>query len=196
MVPAPLRVDAIVVGGSAGSVEALATILPACAASSLVPVVVCVHLPPQRASLLPELFASKCLLPVREIEDKQPILPGIWFAPPDYHLLIERERSFALSADDPVNYSRPSIDVLFESAADVFGTSLVAVILTGASEDGARGAKAVRDAGGFVIVQDPRTAEASTMPEATMRAARPQLVASVGDIAAILGRICNRQSAR
>jgi two-component system chemotaxis response regulator CheB len=196
MVPAPLRVDAVVIGGSAGSVEALTTILPAFPASSPVPVVVCVHLPPQRASLLPELFASRCPLPVRETEDKQPLVPGIWFAPPDYHLLVERGRSFALSADDPVNFSRPSIDVLFESAADVFGASLVAVILTGASEDGARGAKAVRDAGGFVIVQDPRTAEASTMPEAAMRAARPQLVASVGDIAATLGRICNRQSAR
>jgi two-component system, chemotaxis family, protein-glutamate methylesterase/glutaminase len=180
---------AVVLGGSAGAIEALYAILPAIPASTGLPVVVCIHLPVGRRSLIPELLANKCSARVQEVEDKQAARPGIWIAPPDYHLLVEMDRSFALSVDPPVKFSRPSIDVLFQSAADAYGAALVAVVLTGASEDGADGAKAVRDAGGFVAVQDPRTAEAPAMPNAAIRAARPELVAPLPAIAALLSRV-------
>jgi two-component system chemotaxis response regulator CheB len=179
--------QAVVIGASAGAVEALQALLPALPAGATLPLVVVVHTPPQRKSLLPTLFGPRCAIPIREAEDKVPVAPGtVWLAPPDYHLLIEHDRHFALSVDDPVNYSRPSIDVLFESAADAYGAELMAVVLTGANADGAAGARAVRQAGGFVVAQDPASAEVDIMPRATIDAAAPQLVAPLDRIAALL----------
>jgi two-component system, chemotaxis family, protein-glutamate methylesterase/glutaminase len=178
---------AIVIGASVGAIETLSVLLPVLARDLRVPAVVVVHLPPRRASLLPQLFRGLCQAPVQEPMDKQPVAAGtIWIAPPDYHLLIEPEHTFALSVDPPVHFSRPAIDVLFASAAAAYGSSLAAVILSGASEDGAAGAGAVRAAGGYVLVQDPQHAAASTMPRAAIAAAQPQFVGSVEQIAAIL----------
>jgi two-component system chemotaxis response regulator CheB len=174
--------EAIVIGASAGAIEALGKLLPVLEPRHAVPVIVVVHVPARQPSLLCELFAPRCALPVREPEDKQPVSPGIWFAPPDYHLLVSEDRSFAFSVDEPVHWSRPSIDVLFESAADVYGASLLALVLTGASQDGARGAEAVRRKGGYVAVQDPRTAEATMMPTSAIERATPQLVGTLDDL--------------
>jgi two-component system chemotaxis response regulator CheB len=183
--------DAIVIGASAGAVESLRELLPALSLSPRVPVIVVVHVPADRPSLLPQLFAGMCRVPVREPVDKQPLEGGvIWFAPPGYHLLIETDRSFALSVDAPVNFSRPSVDVLFESAADTYGAKLAAVVLSGANEDGAQGAEAVRKAGGFVLVQEPALALARSMPEAAIHRADPQLVGSLAEIAATLSHLC------
>jgi len=191
--PRSLRPSAaIVMGGSAGAVEALGVILPALPAELGVPVVVVLHLSPRVPSLLARIFAPRCALPVAEPMDKQPLGPGIWFAPPDYHLLIERERTFSLSIDPPFRWSRPSIDVLFESASEAYGGSLDAVVLTGANDDGARGAAAVRQAGGFVLVQDPTTAEADEMPLAAIAAAAPQFVGTPAEIAAVLAAATTR----
>jgi two-component system, chemotaxis family, protein-glutamate methylesterase/glutaminase len=178
--------EAVVVGASAGGVEALNLLLPAVAEAPRVPVVVVVHLPPNRPSLLAQLFAARCVAPVHEPEDKLPVAPGIWFAPSNYHLLFEADRSFAFSTDLPVNFSRPSIDVLFESAADVFEDKLCCIVLTGANEDGAQGARAVRRQGGIVIVQDPAAAEAKQMPSAAIASANPQIVASLSEIAELI----------
>jgi two-component system chemotaxis response regulator CheB len=180
------RREALVIGGSAGALGALEIILPALPASTPWPVLVVVHLQPNHRSLLPDLFRRRCSLPVYEVCDKEPIVPGIWFAPTDYHLLVESTRTFALSVDEPVNYSRPSVDVLFESAADVYGETLLALVLTGANSDGANGARAARQRGGFVIVQDPETAEASMMPASAIERAGPQMVSSLPEIAATL----------
>jgi two-component system chemotaxis response regulator CheB len=180
------RADAVVVGGSAGAIEVLGQLLPGLSAASQVPVIVVMHLPPRRVSLLPRLFAARCQLPVREPEDKQPIGPGIWFAPPDYHLLVEAGRYFALSIDAPVKFSRPSIDVLFESAAEVYGAGLLGVVLTGANDDAALGACAIRKLGGVLAVQDPQGAEAQEMPRAAIRKAAPQLVGTVRELASML----------
>ncbi len=182
--PSPIR--AVVVGASAGAIDALAAILPRLPAETPWPVIVVVHIPANQRSRLDEIFARRCALPCAQPEDRQPIEPGIWFAPPDYHLLVDRDRCFALSIEEPVNYSRPSIDVLFECAADVYGEGLVCVVLTGANHDGARGARIVRDAGGFVIVQDPTTAEAASMPNEAIASASPQLVATLEVIAELL----------
>jgi len=183
---APARIGALVVGVSSGAMAALGALLPRLPAMTPWPIVVVVHVPANQPSLLPSLFSRTCALPAREAYDKLPITPGIWFAPPDYHLLVAAGEAFALSVDEAVNHSRPSIDVLFESAADVYGDETVALVLTGASSDGAAGAKAIRDAGGFVIAQDPSTAEVATMPAATIDRARPQWVAPLTEIAAAL----------
>ena len=182
-----LTCEALVVGASAGAIEALNQLLPAVPASARIPTLVVVHLPPNRPSLLPEVFAPRCLARVREPEDKEPVTAGtIWFAPSNYHLLIEADRSFAFCTDLPVNFSRPSIDVLFESAADVFGKALCCLVLTGANDDGARGASSVRRQGGFVIVQDPETADAKAMPHAAISRANPQIVAPLPEIATLI----------
>jgi len=181
MVPAPM-IEAVVMGASAGGIEALDEILRPLPPLRI-PLVVVVHLPPRDESLLVELFAPRCASPVREACDKQGITPGIWFAPADYHLLIEGDRCFALSIDEPVRFSRPSIDVLFESAADAYGPALAGVVLTGASDDGAAGALAVRRSGGVVLVQDPKTAAARVMPESAAAVADPQFIGSLSEIA-------------
>ena len=176
--------QALIVGASAGAVEALNVILPGVPQDARIPLAVVVHLPPNRASLLPELFGTRCAARVREPLDKEPMSAGtIWFAPPNYHLLIELDTSFSLSVDEPLNFSRPSIDVLFDSAADAFGRNLCAIVLTGANEDGAQGATAVRDRGGLVIVQDPSTAVAADMPNAAISRANPQIIATLPQIA-------------
>lgn len=160
---------AVVMGASAGAVEALSTILPSLPAGFGLPIVVVVHVPPDRRSIMADLFRAKCQIAVREAEDKEPLAAGtVYFAPPDYHLLIEVDRSLSLSNDEPVLYSRPSIDVLFESAADAYGPELIAIVLTGANHDGARGLRTVVDAGGTAIVQNPDDAFASAMPEAAL----------------------------
>lgn len=180
----PLAPEAVVIGGSLGAVDALALLLPRVQANRTTAVIVVVHLPPRRPNLLPELFRPKLGVPVEEAEDKQPVVPGvIWFAPADYHLSIERERTFSLSVEPPVRHSRPSIDVLFESAAAVYESRLVAIVLSGANDDGADGARAVRDAGGFVVVQSPSEAVADRMPLATIERAGPQVVATLARIA-------------
>jgi len=177
-------IEAVVIGASAGAVEALGILLPALPATLRIPVIIVVHVPGNRQSLLSELFAPKCALPVREAEDKLPVSEGtIWFAPAGYHLLIERDRSFALSVDELVNYSRPSIDVLFESAADVYKSGLLALVLTGANHDGAAGAAAVHEAGGLVAVQDPKTAAASAMPTFSIERSPPDFVGSLAELA-------------
>ncbi|AKQ65088.1 Chemotaxis response regulator protein-glutamate methylesterase CheB [Myxococcus hansupus] len=168
------RIDAVVVGASAGGVEALGTLLPALPRGFRPAVLVVLHQPRERRSLLVDIFSSRCALPVQEAQDKEPAQPGtIYFAPPDYHLLVDDGPSLALSADEPVLFSRPSIDVLFESAADTYGHRLAGLILTGANSDGARGLAAVREAGGVTLVQRPDTAMVATMPTAALARGRP-----------------------
>ncbi len=160
---------AVVIGGSAGSVEALSVLLPALPAGLQAAVLVVLHLPRNRPSLLCNIFRSRCALPLREAEDKEPIVPGtVYFAPPDYHLLVDDGPALALSVDAPVHYSRPSIDVLFESAADAYGSGLIGMLLSGANQDGARGLAAIEARGGLAVVQEPDSAGVRTMPESAL----------------------------
>ncbi len=180
-------VDAIVIGTSAGGVEALSVLLPSLPAGLQAAVIIVLHLPRERPSLLVDIFAAKCALPVYEAEDKLAVERGtIYFAPPDYHLLMEQGPRLALSADEPVNYSRPSIDVLFESAADVFGPRLLAIILTGANEDGADGLEAVRRAGGVTVVQEPGSAQVPLMVESALRRGPVDRILTLPQIAELL----------
>lgn len=179
--------EAVALGASAGALEALSAILPTLPSGYPLPILVVVHLPPDKTSLMAELLQARCRVAVREAEDKEPIEGGtVYFAPPDYHLLVETDRRLSLSAEEPVQYSRPSIDVLFESAADVYGAGLVGVVLTGANSDGACGLRAIQAAGGTVLVQRPDTALATAMPLAALAACPDARVLALDEIAACL----------
>ena len=181
------RPAAIVMGGSAGSLEALSKILPALPGDFPVPILVVVHIPPDKDSIIAGLFRDKCALNAREARDKEPLEGGtVYFAPPDYHLLVEEDRSVSLSVEEPVLFSRPSIDVLFESAADVYGDKLIGVILTGANPDGANGLKTLCEAGGMAVVQSPQNAQAPFMPEAALKACPTAHVLDIEQIAPFL----------
>ncbi|HEX6240571.1 MAG TPA: chemotaxis protein CheB [Polyangiales bacterium] len=184
----------IVIGASAGAVDALGQLLPAIPSGFPWPMLAVVHLPSNRPSLLTALFAPRCALPVYEAEDKLPIEGGaIYFAPPDYHLLIERRDALALSIDAPVQFSRPSIDVLFQSAAQVFGADTIGLLLSGANDDGAAGLREIEGAGGLAWVQAPDTASARQMPEAALRAVSSARVLAPSAMARELCRLVAAQ---
>ncbi len=181
--------QAVVIGASAGALEALSVILPSLPETFALPLIIVVHIPPDKRSVLADLFRAKCRLQVLEAEDKEPIEAGtIYFAPPDYHLLVEANGMLSLSNDEPVLFSRPSIDVLFESAADAYGAGLIGIILSGANEDGARGLSAVCRAGGAAIVQSPQEAFAPAMPQAAIAACPQAQVMPLSAIAEYLKR--------
>jgi two-component system, chemotaxis family, protein-glutamate methylesterase/glutaminase len=181
------RVDAIVIGGSAGAIDGLSLLLPALCVGLPIPVLIVVHLPRNRPSLLVEIFSPKCPLRVREAEDKEPIEPGtVYFAPPDYHLLVDQGPRIALSADETVHFSRPSIDVLFESAADAYKDRLMGIILSGANEDGADGLAAIHRAGGVTVVQAPESAQSTHMVTAALKLTNANFVLPIEQIAGLL----------
>jgi two-component system chemotaxis response regulator CheB len=161
----------VVIGTSLGGLHALETLLPMLPAGFPLPVVVVQHRSVLSGEGWVRVLQRHSLLKVREPQDKEPILPGrLYLAPPDYHLLVDGG-DFALSTEGPVLFARPSIDVLFESVADTFGPRAIGVVLTGASDDGSRGAARLKRRGGCLIIQDPATAEAPTMPKAALTAA-------------------------
>ena len=181
------RVEAVVIGASAGGVEALSILLPALPDTLRAAVFVVLHQPRERPSRLAALFQTRCALPVREAEDKEPVAPGtVYLAPPDYHLLLDRGPCLALSADEPVNYSRPAIDVLFESAADLYRERLLGMILTGGNQDGASGLVAVQRGGGVTVVQDPQSAQVALMPASALQRVVPDHVLPLPQIAELL----------
>ncbi|MFJ2426539.1 chemotaxis protein CheB [Pseudomonas rustica] len=181
------RVEAIVVGASAGGVEALLSVLGPLRSGFVLPIIVVLHLPEERRSQLAEVFARRLDMPVHEAIDKQDIAAGtVYFATPGYHLSVEQDRSLSLSLEDRVHYSRPSIDYLFESAADAYGSKLAAVLLTGANHDGARGLAQVKRRGGLTIVQDPQEAQVATMPQAALNIQQPDHVLTLNGIGRLL----------
>ena len=183
-------IEAVVLGASAGVFEALLAVLKGLPATYPMPLVAVLHLPESHESRLAELFGYRLALRVREARDKEPLAPGIlYFAPPGYHLSIETDRSFSLSCEDRVSYARPSIDVLFASAADAYGKSLAGILLTGANYDGAAGLAGMQVAGALTIVQDPASAEVATMPEAAIRRMTPDLILPLAEIHSLLRRL-------
>jgi two-component system, chemotaxis family, protein-glutamate methylesterase/glutaminase len=161
--------ELVVIGTSAGGLQALIALLHGLPATFPLPLVFVQHRSADIKSGVREVLQSYTDLTVREAEDKDAIAAGcVYLAPADYHLLIEADRTLALSTEGPVQNARPSIDVLFESAAEVYRENLVGVVLTGASADGARGVQRIKQCGGWVIVQDPATAESRVMPEAAL----------------------------
>lgn len=178
--------QAVAIGASAGGIDALNALLPLLPADFAPSVLIVLHLRPDTPSLLSEVFGLRCALPVREAEDKMPVLPGhVYVAPPDYHLLVESHadgRRFALSVEPPVRFSRPSIDVLFESAAVAWHDALLGVVLSGANDDGTRGLQAIRARGGRAWVQAPETAQASEMPSHAIAGGPVDEILTIEDI--------------
>src|SRR3954470_23272545 len=183
--------ELVVMGASWGGLAALETVLGALPPDFCAPIAVAQHRSPDGGSAgLARLLGIHGNLPVIDVEDKQSIEPGrVYLAPPDYHLYVEPD-GFALSVDDAVLYSRPSIDVLFESAADVYRDRLIAVVLTGANEDGAHGVATVKRLGGYTIVQNPAEAERPEMPRAALRAIDPDKVLSLAAVGPTLLQLC------
>jgi len=173
----------LILGGSAGSLEVLIKILPHLTVLPGYAMVIVLHRKGSEDNTLEELIAIKTTVPVVEVEDKTPLMPGhIYVAPSDYHLLFENNDTLSLDTSEKVNYSRPSIDVCFESAADVYGHSLVAILLSGANADGTNGLISVKKAGGTVIIQEPGSAEVSFMPGNALDNMKPDYVADVKGI--------------
>lgn len=186
--------QALVIGCSAGGLEALRLVLGALPADLDIAVIIVAHASPDSGNLLPNVLSKFCRLPVSEARERERIeLRHIDIAPPNYHLLVEPDRSFALSVDERVCFVRPSIDVLFISAADVYRNHLIGVILTGANNDGARGLKAVKAAGGFTLVQDPSEAYAETMPKAAIELGAAERVSSLAQLPRDILRLCKYQ---
>ncbi|VTU38375.1 chemotaxis protein CheB [Variovorax sp. RA8] len=181
------RIDAAVIGASAGGVDALVALFNGLPAHWRLPLVVVIHLPGNHDSRLAEVFRPRVPLAVREAEDKAPVAAAtLYFAPPGYHLSIEHDRSFSLSCEPPVHFSRPSIDVLMASAADAYGPALAGLLLTGANEDGAEGLLCIHRAGGLTAVQDPAEAQVPTMPLAAIKAHQPDFVQPLRELRNLL----------
>ena len=175
--------EIVVVGTSWGGLSALRELIVGFPGTLGVPIVVVQHRHKQSDHLLPTLLQDETSLCVCEVEDKAPMMAGnVYVAPADYHLLIE-PGFFSLSMDEPVRFSRPSIDVTFQSAADAYGSRAVGVVLTGANADGAQGLKRIVARGGLGFVQSPATAESPTMPQAAINAVPEARVMTIGEIA-------------
>lgn len=184
---------AVVLGASAGGLVALAAVLERLPGDYPLPLLAVIHRAPAEAGSMADYFAARCRLRLEEPCSGETALPGrVYLAPPDYHLLVERDGTLSLSVDEKVNFSRPSIDVLFESAAAAWGPGLIGVLLTGANCDGAAGLLAIRRAGGLTLVQDPKTAENPFMPQAAIEAGAAEKVLPLDAIGPALNALAGR----
>jgi two-component system chemotaxis response regulator CheB len=190
-----MDVELVAVGTSYGGLQALSILLEGIPATFPAAIAIVQHRSRDSDDTFQRLLQDHSKLPVQEVEDKEPIVGScVYVAPPDYHLLVER-RAFALSVDAPVAFSRPSIDVFFESAAEAMGPKVVGVLLTGANADGARGLQEIRAAGGYTIVQDPTTALGRAMPEAGIALGPVDAVVPLDAISARLVDLCSSRGA-
>lgn len=182
----------VVIGGSTGSIDVLLKLLPALQTPTFA-VIIVVHRKNTADSTLANLLATRTTIPLKEVDDKDIMRPGeIYLAPADYHLLIEQDGSFSLDDSEKINYSRPSIDVTFESAADVYGARSVGIILSGANADGTQGLKAIRRAGGICIAQQPQTAQVDFMPQQAILHVPVDLVLDVREMSQFLNVLNTR----
>ncbi len=186
----------IVVGTSFGGLTALQILLPALPKDFPAPLIIVQHRGKEPGSGLRAFLQNQCRLPVAEPEDKEPMMPGrVYLAPRDYHLLLDAD-GFALSTEAPVEYARPSINVLFESAAEAFRERVVGVVLTGANADGARGLARIKACGGMAVVEDPQTAESRAMPEAAIAATKADKILPLAEIAPFLSKLVSSPGLR
>lgn len=182
-----MKYKAIVIGVSAGGLNAMKTLLPALPADFPLPVVVVQHIGARSDGTWIDILNSLCALNIKEADEKEKIEKGnVYVAPPNYHLLIEKDETFTLTVDEKVNFARPSIDVLFESAAVAYQEKLIGIILTGSNSDGTEGMKKIQENGGLTIAQDPLTAESSYMPASAITAVKIDFVLPIKKIINLL----------
>jgi two-component system chemotaxis response regulator CheB len=173
----------IVIGGSAGSLEVILSMLQYITTVKF-PIVIILHRKSSTDSFLVEVLSVKSLMPVKEAEEKEEVKQGtVYLAPPDYHLLVESDHTFSLDYSEKVNYSRPSIDVTFESVAGVYGAGVLGILLSGGNADGVLGLTAIKSAGGTSVVQDPGTAEIAFMPGYALNNASVDVILQAGEFA-------------
>lgn len=179
-----MKYKILVIGGSAGGIEALKVLLPLLNWPIGIPVIVIQHLQPQSESYLPEILTRISGVPAYEVEDKMIIENDVIYTPaPNYHFMMEKDWLFSLNVDPRVSFARPSIDVTFESVADAVKEGTIGVIMTGANHDGARGLKAIKEAGGYTIVQSSEEAYATSMTNAAIKLVQPDAILTIEEIA-------------
>lgn len=184
------KVEAVIIGASAGGVDALIKLLPALKRPSHLAIMIVIHMSPNSSNLLPSLLQDDCDFHVKEAQPGEKIISEtVYIAAPDYHLSLEPSLTISLSNEDKVKYSRPSIDVLFESAAYAYKNKVLGILLTGANDDGAEGLRLIKKNKGLIIIQDPQNAEYPMMPEAGIRAVKPDLICSILEMAKLLRKL-------
>lgn len=182
-----MRYEAIVIGVSSGGMNAMKVMFSLLPKDFTIPVIIVQHIGAHSDSQWIKLLNDKSNISIKEADEKEKIENGnVYIAPPNYHLLIEKDKSFSLTVSERVNYSRPSIDELFESAAEAYADKLIGVILTGSNNDGTNGIKRVKECGGLAIIQNPETAESAFMPKSAIAAINPDYVLSLEGITELL----------
>ncbi len=190
------RFQAVVIGVSSGGVQALKKLLGGLPADFPLPVLIVQHISPEAGSGMAKLLDDLCAIRVKEADEQDRLEPAtVYLAPPNYHLLVERGGVLALSADPPVSYARPSVDVLFETAAGVYRRGLIGMVLTGANWDGARGVQFVKQKGGVVIVQHPADADTPQMPQAALAAVEADYVVPLAEMPELLRQLAEARAA-
>ncbi len=183
-----------VIGVSTGGIKAIKTILSVLPSKFALSVIIVMHRHKDTDGCLEQLLDNDCKMHVKQADEKEEITAGVvYVAPPNYHLLIEDDGTFSLSVEGAVNYARPSVDVVFESAAEVYGQGLIGVILTGANKDGSQGLKKIKESGGLVIVQTPETSEVADMPEAAIASVKPDYVLPLEKIGPFLKKLASER---
>ena len=187
----PTKYNAIVIGVSMGGFDAISKILTPLPLTFPLPIIIVQHISPDIYDrFIIQYLNRKCRLKVKEAYDKESIKSGyVYFAPANYHLLIEKKLTFSLSDDKKVKYCRPSVDVLFETAAEAYNEFLIGIILTGANDDGADGIKKIKKRGGLTIVQNPKAATAPQMPQAAINSSKIDYILTLSEIAELLIKI-------
>lgn len=186
----PEKCSALIIGGSAGSLDVLLEIFPDLKKEINFPIILVTHRKSGNDSLLTDLLQSRTGLKVREAEEKEPVLAGnVYITPADYHLLIEDDKTISLDYSEKINYSRPSIDVTFQSAAEVFKNGLVCILLSGSNADGVEGLKTVNNLGGFVVIQNPNTAIMPYMPQQAVNNVKPHIILDSFEMAEFINKL-------
>lgn len=184
------KIAAVVIGTSAGGISALEILLKDLPAVYAVPIIIVQHISANAQGYFIKHFQKICALPICEVNDMDAVTNGkVFFAPPGYHLMIEPDKTFSLCVSEKISYSRPSIDVLFSTAAGVYQSHLLGIILTGANQDGKVGARQIKKHGGLMLVQKPLTAESPVMPEAVIKSGYYDAIATIETIASLLKKI-------
>ena len=185
-----MQYEAIVIGVSAGGMNALNFIFSVLPSGFSIPIIIVQHVSALSDNDWIKLLNDKSNLTIKEADEKEKIETGnVYIAPANYHLMIENDKTFSLTIDEYVNFARPSIDVLFESAAEAYKNKLIGIVLTGANNDGTKGIKRIKECGGLAIIQDPKTAESSTMPASAIAAIQPDYILSLEKIVQLLVKL-------
>lgn len=185
------RIDALVIGTSAGGLNALTHLLSRLHYNLQIPIVIVQHLHPQSDDAMARILDGHTKLKVKEAEEKEYLIGGtVYMAPANYHLLLEQDKSFSLTIDEKINFCRPAIDPLFETAAEIYRDRLIGLLMTGANSDGSSGLQKIKACGGLAIVEDPATAEVATMPETAIRTVKVDFILPLEEIPRKINELC------